>query len=335
MAHITFSEGSGLQDSIFGKSQAPIRRFLESRAEAFDAQSIYKEIFNVEKSNQYAEKMGGMTAMDEFQAVGENGAHPVTGMQESYSKTFEHITWKNSFSISREIMDDNKILDLRGRPQAFIQGYYRTRERYGAAILGAAMKPTANTVKFNGVSASILGADGKKLLATDHPCKVKGAAQSNAYADAFSEAALGKLETRMQNCYDDNGNTLALAPDTIIIPNDYTLKQKVFAVLGADKTTGNGNNDFNFLFGRWNVIVWSYLNQFVAGSTQVPWLLMDSNYNKTVGTAMWFDRAPLEVKSRVDDNTDANVWNGYARFVAGFNDWRGIFGGGINSGSSL
>ena len=29
MAGITFSEGSGLADSIFGKSQAPIRMFIE------------------------------------------------------------------------------------------------------------------------------------------------------------------------------------------------------------------------------------------------------------------------------------------------------------------
>ena len=33
MAGITFTEGSGLQDSIFGKSQAPIRMFLEKRGE--------------------------------------------------------------------------------------------------------------------------------------------------------------------------------------------------------------------------------------------------------------------------------------------------------------
>ena len=36
MAGITFTEGSGLQDSIFGKSQAPIRMFLEKRGEAFE-----------------------------------------------------------------------------------------------------------------------------------------------------------------------------------------------------------------------------------------------------------------------------------------------------------
>ena len=75
MAGITFTEGSGLQDSIFGKSQAPIRMFLEKRGEAFEQQSMLKELFNMENSNKWAEKMGTMTAMEGFQPVGENGTH--------------------------------------------------------------------------------------------------------------------------------------------------------------------------------------------------------------------------------------------------------------------
>ena len=43
MANITFSEGSGVNDSVFGKSQEPIKMFIEKRAEAFEAQSIMKE----------------------------------------------------------------------------------------------------------------------------------------------------------------------------------------------------------------------------------------------------------------------------------------------------
>ena len=335
MAHITFSEGSGLQNSVFGKSQAPIRRFLEKRAEAFENQAIYKTLFDVNSSSQFAEKLSGLTSMDEFQAVGENGAYPVTGMQEGYSKTLEHVTWKNSFSISREIMDDSKILDLRKRPDAFITGYHRTREMYGAALIGTAMMNAANQVRFNGAAHSILGADGLRVLATAHPSKVKGAAQANAFADALSEGALGKLETRMQNFCDDNGKILNLAPDTIVIPNDYSTKKLLFSILGADKDPSTSNNGFNYLFGRWNVIVWPYLNQFVSGSTNVPYLLVDSNYNKQIGTMCWFDRVPLEVRSTIDENTDANVWRGYSRFIAGFNDWRGVIGGGINSGASL
>ncbi len=335
MAHITFSEASGLQDSVFGKTQAPIRRFLEKRAEAFADKAIYKALFDVNPSSSYAEKLTGLTSMDEFQAVGENGAYPVTGMQEGYSRTLEHVTWKNSFSISREIMDDSKLLDLRRKPEAFIAGYHRTRELYGAALLGGAMKNAANTVTFGGVKHSLLGADGKRLFATDHPMKVRGAACANAFADALSETALIKMEAKMQNTVDDSGNLLNLTPDTIVIPNDYAAKKLLFSILGADKDPSTGNNGFNYLFGRWNIIVWPYLNQFVAGSANTPWMMFDSAYNRQIGTLVWFDRVALEVRSQIDPNTDANVWRGYARFVAGFNDWRGAFAGGIDGGASL
>mgnify|MGYP001085090426 CR=1 FL=1 len=33
---IVFSEGSGLNDSVYGKCQAPIRMFLEQRGEQFE-----------------------------------------------------------------------------------------------------------------------------------------------------------------------------------------------------------------------------------------------------------------------------------------------------------
>lgn len=58
-----------------------------------------------------------MTAMEGFQPVGENGEYPVDGMQEGFSKTLEHMVWKNSFSLSREIIDDAKLMDLRSRPR--------------------------------------------------------------------------------------------------------------------------------------------------------------------------------------------------------------------------
>ena len=38
MANIIFSEASGVADSIFGKSQDPIKMLIEERAEALKAQ---------------------------------------------------------------------------------------------------------------------------------------------------------------------------------------------------------------------------------------------------------------------------------------------------------
>ena len=129
MANITFTEGSGLQDSIYGKSQAPIRMFLEKRAEAFEQQSIAKEIFKMEKSSRYAEKLTSMTAMEGFQPVGENGAYPVDGFQEGYDKTFEHMTWKDSFSVSREMVDDSQLINLRQKPQKSLLTSQKTQNQ--------------------------------------------------------------------------------------------------------------------------------------------------------------------------------------------------------------
>jgi len=333
MANITFTEGSGLQDSIFGKSQAPIRMFLEKRGEAFEQASMIPELFSMGTSKHWGEKFTTMTAMDGFKPVGENGEYPVDGMQEGFDKFLEHMTWKNSFSLSREIVEDAKLMDLKKQPAGFITSYYRTREKFAAALLGAAVTG-ASTVNFSGKVFDTKSADGRCLFATNHPSKLNKGTQSNQFSDAFSNNVLAAMEVAMQDFRGDNGEILDVVPDTIVIPNEYSLKRDVFAAIGADKDPATSNNGFNYNFGRWNVIVWPYLNQFITAGTK-PFIMLASEYNKEYGGGVWLDRTPLEVKSRIDDGNDANVWSGYARFIAGFNDWRAFAVGGVSGGSTL
>lgn len=332
MADITFREGSGVTDSIYGKSQEPIKLLIEKRGEAFEQLAVSKEIFVTEKSKHWAEKFVSMTAMEGFKPVGESGEYPSDGMKEGYSKVLENMTWKNSFSISREIIDDAKTIDLKKKPAAFVTSYYRTREQFAAALLaGAVEKKTA--VKFQGKDFDTTSADGLCLFSTKHTSKLGKANQSNQFADAFSNDALAALECEMQGFKGDNGEILAVAPDTIIIPNLYRLKADVFAAIGADKDPATANNGFNYNFGRWNVIIWPYLNQFITAGT-APWILADSLYNKENDGAVWIDRVPLEVTSEIAHNDD-NEWKGYSRFTAGFNDWRAFAVGGITGGTQL
>jgi hypothetical protein len=333
MANITFTEGSGLQDSIFGKSQAPIRMFIEARAEAWEQESMIDGLFSPGKSVHWGEKFTSMTGMEGFQPVGENGEYPVDGMQESYSKFLEHMTWKNSFSLSREIVEDSKLMDLKKKPAGFINGYYRTRERFAAALFGNAIKGNA-TATFYGKTFDAKTADGQNLFSKTHPSKLGKSNQSNLYAAAFSATTLGALESKMQDFRGDAGEVLAISPDTILIANDYTLKESVFGAIGADKDPGTAYNKFNYQYGRWNVIVWPYLNEFITSGTS-PWVLIDSRYNKEHDAAPWLDRTPLEVRSHIDDGNDANMWKGYARFIGGFNDWRFAIVGGVTGGSTL
>ena len=330
---ITFSEGSGLNDSVYGKCQAPIRMFLEQRGEQFEQQSVLKDLFLMGSSENYGDLLTTMTAMSGFEPVGENGAYPADGMQEGYSKLIVYDTWKDSFSISQEMIEDAKLMDLRKQPAAFMTSYNRTREMFGAALFGGAMKAQSSML-YKGKTFDLTAADGKTLFNTAHPPKVSGENQCNLFKDAFSVDALGKMETAMHLFRGDTDEILDVAPDTILIPEVASLKQAVFAAIGADKEPTTSNNAFNYQYGRWTVIIWSYLNQFITANTQ-PWILLDSKYNQTYGGAVWNDRVKLSVRSTIDDNTDANVWRGRSRFNAAFNDWRFAAVGGVSTGEEL
>lgn len=330
---ITFSEGSGLNDSVYGKCQAPIRMFLEQRGEQFEQQSVLKNLFLMGTSENYGDLLTTMTAMSGFEPVGENGAYPADGMQEGFSKLIVYDTWKDSFKISAEMIEDAKLMDLRKQPAAFMTSYNRTREMFGAALFGNAMKAQAS-MQYKGKQFDLTTADGVTLFNTAHPPKVSGENQCNLFSDAFSVDALGQMETAMHLFRGDNDEILDVAPDTILIPEVASLKKAVFAAIGADKEPTTSNNAFNYQYGRWTVIIWSYLNQFITASTQ-PWVLLDSKYNQTYGGAVWNDRVKLAVRSTVDENTDANVWRGRSRFDAAFNDWRFAAVGGVSSGQEL
>ena len=331
---ITFTVDSGLQNSIFGIVQAPIRRFIEKRAEAFEAESLLPKLFLMDTSKNHMDALTSMTAMDSFKPVGENGAYPSTSMQQSFEKVFKYQTWKQSFSISREAVDDSKIMDLKRQPTAFTTAYYRGRELFGISAYAHAIE-LKKSFEFEGGDFDITSVDGVSVFNTQHPAKVKkDLKQSNCFKDAFSVDALTRAEVAMHHFKGDNGELLKIAPDTILIPDDPDLMTAVFAAIGADKQPTTGNNDFNFQYGRWTVIISSYLSELAPKATTAPWILLDSKYNGTYGGALWTDRVKLEVTSEKDSN-DANKWKGYARYSCTFNDWRFACVGGVSAGTEL
>lgn len=328
-----FSETSGLNDSIYGNVQAPVRMLLEQRGEEYEQNSLLPMLFNMGTSENFGDLYTSMTAMDGFSPVGENGAYPKDGMMEGYQKMLRYTTWKDSFAISQEMIEDAKMMDLRKQPTAFMQSYGRTRENFGAALFAGAMMGKTD-VDFRGKKFDITSADGKSLFHTAHKPFVKGSNQSNKFSNAFSVDALGQMESAMHLFKGDDDQILDVAPDTILIPESATMLKEVLAAVGADKDPNTDRNGFNYHFGRWNIICWPYLNNFLTG-TDRPWVLLDSKYNQTYQGAIWNDRIALTVKSYVDEETDANIWKGRARFNATFNDWRFAAVGGVTGGVDL
>ena len=332
MAQIIFGKMSGLNDSIYGKSAAPIKAFLEEAIKAYTDMSFVEKIFKMVDSDNYAEKFTSLTSLAQgFMPVGEGGAYPKDERQEGYSKTLEHETWKDSFTVTQEMVEDSKLLDLnRTGARGFIDAYALTREKYGAQLLIGAISGT--TTNFRGIEMDCTCNDGLSIFSTAHTSKTGNTGtQSNKFSNTFDEDALGLVETAMQNFTDDNGDVLTVAPDTIVIPNNAAMKKAVFAAIGADKDPNTANNAFNYVFGRWNVITTPYLNGMPSGA----WFLVDSRYNENYNGLLFCDRIPLTVSSYVDENTDNNVWKGRSRFVAGCNDWRGIAVAGVTGGTTL
>lgn len=333
MPGIIFSEGSGLADSVYGNCQAPIRMFIEQYGEQCEKDSMLPHLFKMGTSDNYGDFLTEMTAMDGFDPVGENGAYPEDNMQEGYGKLLRYVTWKDSFSISQEMVEDAKLMDMKDKPLQFMSAYNRTREKFGAALFGGAISG-GKTVKYRGQNFDITSADGQTLFHTAHVPKVKGAKQSNSFSNTFSVDALDRAEAAMHLFKGDNDEILEVAPDTILIPESAELKREVFKAIGSDLDPASANHAFNHQYGRWNVIIWPYLNQFVAKGMK-PWILLDSKFNETYGGAVWNDRVQLSIRSIIDNGTDANKWLGRARFNATFKNWRFACAGGMTGGTDL
>ena len=69
--------------------------FLEKQGEAFSR--ALSRVFSMEASRHYGEKMTSMTAMDSFQAVGENRAYPWTTCRRL--QTLEHDLERQLFVV--------------------------------------------------------------------------------------------------------------------------------------------------------------------------------------------------------------------------------------------
>lgn len=329
MAGILFDKASGVNNSIYGKSQEPIKAIIEAQVESFENDSMLNKIYVQDSTDKYAGKYTYETSFGNFEAVGEAGAYPRTGMQEGYAQVIEPDTWKNSFEVSQEMIEDANMGKVKSLSSQFTLSYNRTKEYLGAALLAGAYNASvtfgngANQRAYNTTSA-----DQVALFSTSHPSKTSASyTQSNFYANPFSYDALCQVEEAMQNFTDDDGNILNVMPDTIVIPNKGRTKKLVFDAIGAEGIPGTANNSMNMQFGRWNVIIWPYLNRYIPSAVTAgtdPWFLLDSKFNEAFYGAIWLDRIPLSVKSYIDDNTDNNVFKGRARFKPGFNNWRFI-----------
>ena len=66
-----FSKIGGLNDDVFGKSIAPIKKFLiDNEKVAMREHKVLEDIFTMQKSDSWATKFSGLTSKGDFKSVG-------------------------------------------------------------------------------------------------------------------------------------------------------------------------------------------------------------------------------------------------------------------------
>lgn len=327
MPNVIYSKMVGTNDAMYGKFIHPIKMLIESESSACEKnEPILKKLFNIEKSNRYAETVIGESDFDVFQSVREGQGAENDSVGQTFDKTIYHHTFMKEFTVTKEMADDSKIgisANIKVKPAKLVRAYYKTRTKFACTAL---INGTKESCVFAKTRVDLTTGDKLPLFHKAHPYftdKMKGQTQCNYYyADISSaeklEKALGYASNKLRNFKDENGETMEYVADVLIIPqNRPEFEARCKKVVGSERTVGSNNNDINTQYGNWTIVV---LPGWEADSDQ--FMIMSSDANAQLSGNMFYNRKPLDITSWVDNHTRNLMWNGYCRIGVGFNTWK-------------
>jgi hypothetical protein len=353
MAGIIFNIHEAVKNSAFNVLQEPIKMFMENQTEAFEKESIINKVFVMKTTDKFREEYRSITAMDGFKPTEDMEVAGISDFEESYNKQFIFQTWTNSFVISKQTLEDKRDMDVTQMSQMFIKSFNRTREQYAAQFIAAGLGKTHDGFKISAlagkgadtVDGTIEGAKQQYFHNAHKPvghgkagrnfvqsnkffATIDGLSNGNAMALNIEEAILdviGQVESIMSTYKDDKGNIVPVSVDTIVIPQNYRLVDILTRGLKSKYGAAMDGNGVNLQYGKYKLVVSPYLSG-VEGFKDADnsLILLSSERNREGLGLVWFDRKPLEVRSYIEDKTEANVWAGRARWGAGFGDFRAM-----------
>ena len=350
---IIYNIEEAIKNSAFNVLQEPIKMILDNQKEAYEQNSIISKFFVMKTTDRYMEEYRSQTSMDGFKPTEDMEVAPISDFEESYFQQFTFQIWTNSFVISKQTMEDGKLMDVDMKANAFIKGYNRTREQYAVAMIGAALGNTGNTYEdlkitaksgkgmdtvtgdiegekqqyFHGQHKTVQLRDGRPQITQSNKCTATLNFTDGVTPDLEEKVldVLGQVESIMATYKDDKGNITPVEVDTIFVGQNYRLIDILTRGLKSKYGASMDGNGINTQYGKYKLVVSPYLSGidgFKDADNGI--ILASSSRNKEGLGAVWFDRKPLEVRSYKDDKTEANVWAGRARWGAGFGDFRAM-----------
>ena len=339
--------------SDFNILQEPIKMILENEVEAFEKGSIIPEVFVQKTTDRYMEEYRSSTSMDGFKPTEDMEVAGISDFEESYFQQYTTQIWTNSFVVSKQTMEDNKMMDIDTKSMGFIKSYGRTREQYAVAAIsnalahneayeetfklypkhGKGMDTTDGTIEgtkqqyFSASHKTVKLRDGRQQITQSNKFYAKDLDFTSNVADLEEKVldVLGQVEAKMAVYKDDKGNIVPVDVNKIVTGKNYRLVDILTRGLKSKYGAAMDGNGINTQYGKYKVITNAYLSGVPGFSDDECGLLLISDERNREGLgAVWFDRVPLTVRSYIDNKTEANVWSGRARFGAGFGDFRAM-----------
>lgn len=269
-------------------------------------------------------------AFEDYQGVGELGTQGWNEFERTgrvsydapepgYKTRLEHREYAKGIMIKRKLMDDN-LYPGAGIPKSITQQVEGLADSSALFREKSAADVFVNAFTDSGTDNegfSVAGADGVGLVSTVHPLGPNNAStQGNEGTLALTSDNLVTTKNLMRKFTDDNGELIAVHPDTLLVPPE--LEETAIKITSGELDPDSANNTINVNKGRYNVVVWDYLTDANA------WFLIDSVLKSQ--HLVWLDRIAPEFDAEMDGDTMTGKWRSYQRFSRGWDHWAWVYG---------
>jgi hypothetical protein len=267
----------------------------------------YTQLFVEEQAQTWVEDEFHLGAFGTWDEGEEGEPFNMDSMAEGDTATFTQQAYNKAYSITYEAQRWDKYGKIGPKPEAMARGLRATQEQSAADVINNGFATTA-------------GYDGAYLFSNTHPLKPDGADSGedgdNLFTGALSYANIQAAETLLKATPNQANILINLRPSILWCSTDQERAAK--EILASTNIAGELSNTRASL-PPLMVAPMSYI-------TSPYWGLKDGSpmISKNNLKYKWGDKPFFGVKE--DPNSlNRKIW-GYASWVCGYADWRGIVG---------
>jgi hypothetical protein len=264
----------------------------------------YSQIFSVETSTRAFEESLSLSGFGLVPEKPQGSSVSYSTPKQNWVHRLTHTAYGLGYIVTREMFEDEQYRQINNFSRALARSVRYTIEAVAANVLNNAFDSSVAT-----------GGDGLELCSTAHLLGGGGTYRNELSAPAdLSSTSLEQALIDISNLVDDQGLNIQAKPVKLVVPPklDWTAQK----LLGSTLEPESANNAINPANGRMPYTV----NHFLTDPD--AWFIITDVPN---GLVFYWRRRPEFTRDNDFDTENAKFKTTF-RFVAGWDDPRGIFG---------